>query len=129
MRNTLKELLFSAFNESLPNPTAPNHEIVSTITSKINSDFEISVRTFDSADFQTHHNNRVSIQPINYDQSVPTTNKPTSATEPLPTDTSAENNTTVPETTTMQPVTNPTPTNESVLDAICSSKSYHTQFL
>ena len=117
MRNTLKELLFSAFNDSSPNPTAPNHEIVSTITSKTDRDFKISVRTFESADFQTHHDNRVSIESINSDQSVPTAKKVTGTTESLPTDTSADNETTVPETITMQPETNPISMTESALDA------------
>ena len=76
MRNTLKELLLSAFNESLPNPTAPNHEIVNTITSKTDREFKLNVRTFDSADFEIHANNRVTFNPINSEEPTTTTEEP-----------------------------------------------------
>ena len=92
MRNTLKELLFSAFNESLPNPTAPNHEIVNTITSKTDQDFKLNVRTFDSADFEIHGNNRVIFNPINTEEPATTTVEPTNTTATFATSQSITDN-------------------------------------
>lgn len=59
MQNTVKNLLHSAFSETLSNARAPNDAIVDLITSKTERDYKLDVRTLDVSQLDIHRQHQV----------------------------------------------------------------------